>query len=226
VVVTSLATVFRIAGSRGAAVVHDRLGEADRGVVTGDRWKADRRLRRLPWCWAHRRRDFPAMIDRGTAAKAIGEALLQHSDALFEWSHKVRDGTLSRASFQKDVGWLRAAVRDDLEAGLECGCARTAATCRDLLEPEPNLSTFLWHEGVEPTTNAAERAWRHAVIWRRSSGGTDSVHGSRFVERILSVVATCRLHGRNVLDYLHTCYQQALHNLATPSLLNRSSAYA
>jgi transposase len=143
VVATSLATVFRIASSRGAAVVHDRLGEADRGVVTGDRGKADRDQRRLPWSWAHRRRDFPAMIDRGTAAKAIGEALLPHSDALFEWWHKLRDDALTRASFQKSVGWLRAAVREDLEAGLECGGARTAATCRDLLEPEPDLWTFL-----------------------------------------------------------------------------------
>jgi transposase len=50
------------------------------------------------------------------------------------------------------------------------------------------------------------------------------VHGRRFVERILSVVATCRQHGRNVLDYLHTCHQQALHNLPTPSLLANGRA--
>ncbi|MFO0890878.1 MAG: hypothetical protein U0790_17260 [Isosphaeraceae bacterium] len=32
----------------------------------------------------------------------------------------------------------------------------------------------------------------HAVLWRRISGGTDSERGSRFVERMLTVVATCR----------------------------------
>jgi transposase len=40
--------------------------------------------------------------------------------------------------------------------------------------------------------NTSERALRHAVIWRRISGGTDSANGSRFVERMLTVVATCR----------------------------------
>jgi transposase len=48
--------------------------------------------------------------------------------------------------------------------------------------------------------SAAERAERHAVIWRRISGGTDSVEESRFVKRMLRVVATCRQQGRDVLD--------------------------
>ncbi len=37
-------------------------------------------------------------------------------------------------------------------------------------------------EGIEPTNNDAERVLRHAVLWRKSSGGTDSQAGSRFVE--------------------------------------------
>jgi len=57
---------------------------------------------------------------------------------------------------------------------------------------------------VEPTNNASERALRQAVIWRRISGGTDSAQGSRFVERMLTVLATCRPQGSNVLDYLGT----------------------
>ena len=48
--------------------------------------------------------------------------------------------------------------------------------------------TFASVKGIEPTNNAAERALRFAVIWRRISGGTDSQRGSRFVERTLSVV--------------------------------------
>ena len=74
-------------------------------------------------------------------------------------------------------------------------------------------------KGVEPTNNAVERALRHAVIWRRISGGTDSVDGSRFVERMLTVVATCRQQGRNVLDYLTTCFEADCRGQALPSLL-------
>ena len=73
-------------------------------------------------------------------------------------------------------------------------------------------------EGVEPTNNAAERALRHAVIWRRISGGTDSEVGSRFVERMLSVVATCRQRDVNVLDYLTRCCRSRPDGLRAPSL--------
>lgn len=64
------------------------------------------------------------------------------------------------------------------------------------------LWTFVSTEGVEPTTNPAERALRPAVIWRRVSFGTQSERGSRFVERILTVCATLKQQNRNVLDYL------------------------
>jgi transposase len=73
--------------------------------------------------------------------------------------------------------------------------------------------------GIEPTNNAAERALRHAVLWRRSSGGTASEWGSRFVERVLSVAATCRQQGINVLEYLSRCFQARLEGQPAPSLL-------
>ncbi|MGZ3416177.1 MAG: IS66 family transposase, partial [Isosphaeraceae bacterium] len=88
-----------------------------------------------------------------------------------------------------------------------------------ILRVEESLWTFARVQGVPPTNNAAERAERHAVIWRRISGGTDSARGSRFVERMLSMVATCRQQGRNVLDYLRSCFEAARGGHAIPSLL-------
>jgi transposase len=172
----------------------------------------------------HLRRDFQAMIDRGGAGRPTGEALLGHSDHLFHWWHRVRDGTLSRATFRTYVGWLRSAVRDDLGCGTACGCAKTAATCRALLAHERRLWTFVRHDGVEPTDNVAERTVRHGVLWRKTSGGTDSATGSRFVERILSVVATCRQQDRNVWDYLTNCHRSGLAGHRAPSLLPTQAA--
>ena len=88
---------------------------------------------------------------------------------------------------------------------------------------EEGLWTFARVQGVEPTNNAVERALRHAVIWRRISGGTDSAEGSRFVERMLSVVATCRQQEINVLDYLTRCYQAHLDGRPAPSLVPAAS---
>jgi transposase len=76
---------------------------------------------------------------------------------------------------------------------------------------------------VEPTNNDAERALRHRVIYRKTSGGTESEAGSRFVERMLTVVATCRQQEVNVLDYLTRCYQAHQNGQAAPSLLPKTS---
>ena len=84
--------------------------------------------------------------------------------------------------------------------------------------------TFLRVRGIEPTNNVAERALRHAVLWRKSSGGTASAWGSRFVERVLSVVATCRQQGRNVLEFLTECFRAQQSGECLPSLLPQSAA--
>jgi transposase len=221
--ITKGATVFTIAKSRGAEVARGLLGTDRRKVVISDRFKSYAWVKRRQFCWAHLRRDFQAMIDRGGEAGEVGRRLLDHSDALFRWWHRVRDGTLARSSFRLYVSWLRDCLRDDLRGGLACGCARTAATCRELLAGETHLWTFVRVEGIEPTNNHAERALRHGVIYRKLSGGTDSESGSRFVERMLSVVATCRQQGVNVLDYLTRCYRAHLDGRPAPSLITTAS---
>ena len=62
------------------------------------------------------------------------------------------------------------------------------------------------------------------MIWRKTSGGTESDAGSPFVERMLSVVATCRQQGRNVLEYLIACHEAHLLGLPAPSLLPKEAA--
>jgi transposase len=223
VAVTELATVFHIACSRGAKVLHDLLGDEYRQVLTSDRWSAynGQPLCYRQVCWAHLQRDFQAMVDRGCVA--IGEELLCCAQDLFHWWHRVRDGTLSRATFQNYMRDVRAMVRETLEAGCACPCAKTAGTCAEILKVEPALWTFVRVEGIEPTNNAAERAARHAVQWRKVSYGTDSAAGSQFVARILSVVATCRQQGRHVLGYLTQCCEAARHGAAAPSLLPKTA---
>jgi transposase len=221
--VTRLVTVFAIATTRGAEVARDLLGTDRRKVVISDRAKSYTWIKRRQFCWAHIDRDFQAMVDRGGESAEVGRRLLGHSERLFDWWHRVRDGTMARATLRSNVAMLRFAVRDDLRRGAACGYAKTAATCRELLAGETHLWTFVRVEGVEPTNNDAERALRHGVIYRKLSGGTASESGSRFVERMLTVVATCRQQGINVLDYLTGCYQAGLNDQPAPSLLPSES---
>jgi transposase len=133
----------------------------------------------------------------------IGAELLARTDLVFEHWPKVRDGTQTRSWFEtKHLPGLCSAVRVLLERGRGCGCAKTEGGCRELLWIESSLWTFVKVPGVEPTNNAAERAVRHAVCWRKTSLGTDSERGSRFVERLLTVVASCPQQERSVLEFL------------------------
>jgi transposase len=222
--VTKSATVFTIARSRGADIARAILGTSARKVVISDRFKGYGWIKRRQFCWAHIDRDLQAMIDRGGESAEVGRRLLWHSVRLFDWWHRVRDGTMARATLRSYVDILRYSFRSDLHRGLECGCARTAGTCRELLAGETHLWTFVRVEGVEPTNNHAERALRHGVIYRKLSGGTASESGSRFVERVLSVVATCRQQGTDVLDYLSRCFQALLESRPAPSLLPAASS--
>jgi transposase len=74
-------------------------------------------------------------------------------------------------------------------------------------------------EGIDPTNNLAERQVRHGVRWRKTSFGTQSETGSRFAERIMTVVATMKQQQRNLLDYLTEACEAANWNKPSPSLL-------
>jgi transposase len=219
--VTPRFTVFTVAKNRGSDVAKALLGSEDGQVVGSDRFSAYdwimARWRQIGW--AHLRRDFQAMIDRGGDGEKAGRRLLSLSNRLFHHWHRARDGALPWGPFQERMSRLRREVKRALWEGSRCPCARTAATCFEILKVEEGLWAFARVKGVEPTNNAVERALRHAVIWRRISGGTDSVDGSRFVERMLTAVATCRQQGRNVLDYLSSCFEASCRGQALPSLL-------
>jgi transposase len=137
------------------------------------------------------------------------------------WWKRVRDGTLTKVRFagrlhaQRE---FRVRFRAVLERGSACGCAKTAGTCRELLRGEVSMFLFAFVDGVEPTNNAAERALRHGVLWRKQSHGPKSVVGSEYLANIWSVVETCRQQGRSVWSFLTECVCAAESRLA-PSLL-------
>lgn len=107
---------------------------------------------------------------------------------------------------------------------------KTAGTCRHILSHKEALWQFIEVENIEPTNNTAERILRMLVIWRKTSFGTQSPRGSLYMERIMSIVATCRLQGKNTLEYLTASARSHLLGDVYPSLIplaaNTSSALA
>jgi transposase len=221
VAVTSLVTVFVIRMSRGGQVARELLGEHFSGILVTDRYSAYNwypvRWRQV--CWSHLLRDFEAIRGRGGASEEIGDALLAKAHQMFTWWHRVHEGTLQRSTFQSYMSPLRREVERLLRAGSHCGVSTTEGMCHEILKRREALWTFVQVEGVEPTNNAAERSIRPGVQRRKISLGTQSETGSRFVESLMTVVATLKQQKRDVVEYLTAAHEAALRGEAAPSLL-------
>jgi transposase len=216
-------TLFHIAFCRGRQVVEHLLGGGYGRVLTTDRWSAYSRVARRQLCWAHLLRDFQALADGGGAGKAVGEELLMLARLVFMNWCRVRDGTLLRKTAARRIlEWYAPDFRTALEAGAASACARASRLCKNLLAREAQLWEFCRTEGVEPTNNAAERALRPAVLWRKKSQGTRSEAGSRYAAGMLSVAATCKQQGRSIWGYLVEAFAASAKGQPAPSLLPAS----
>jgi transposase len=221
-VATATLTVFRIDRTRSGAAVEALLGPDFRGVVGSDRWSAYSRFpaERRALCHAHLKRHFQGLLDRGGKAEPIGRWGLAEIERLFAQWHCFRAGEFDRQELRRRLIPLQARLGRLLRRGHENPDRKTAALCRELSKWWPALWTFARVEGMEPTNNVAERALRPAVLWRKGSFGSDSQAGSRFAERLLTVVASCRQQGRPVLEFLVAAGEAALRSSPPPSLLS------
>jgi transposase len=218
--VAELFTVFTIRATRAATAVDELLTSAYTGVVTCDRAKMYWRVKHVQWCWAHLKRDFQALIDRGdNQAKRLGYDLRRMTCELFEHWDNYHHGRISRAAFVRRMAPVRRNVERLLLRGIASNNKSLVGMCQELHKHRAWLWTFVRCPGVEPTNNAGERALRHAVIWRKLSFGTQSAQGSRFVETMLTVIETCRQQHRNAFAYLTATVEAHLAGQPAPSLL-------
>jgi transposase len=220
-VATACVAVFHIAQSRSGKVARALLGEGFTGLLVSDRWSGyewhDAGLRQV--CWAHLTRDWQGFIDRGGKGGRLGRKLMRQRNLFFAWYHRVRDGTLSRGDFEKKMPEVEREVGRLLRRAAVCAEKRTAGMAREMLRFEKCLWTFVDVPDLEPTNNFAERCLRHAVMYRKTSFGTQSPAGSRFVERILTAVTTLKLQRRGVLKFLADTLKAHRRGRAAPSLL-------
>jgi transposase len=212
-------TVFTVRATRAATALSDLLTDRFRGAITCDRAKMYWASGVLQWCWAHLKRDFQALIDHTDGqVRRLGHDLRRHTQELFRQWHRFRAGELTRPGLKRLLAPTRENIEALLQRGVFSGNERLTGMCRELWNHRDWLWTFLDHDGVEPTNNAAERSLRHAVIWRKLSFGTQSAPGSRFVETLLTVIETCRQQARNTFQFLTTAVQALFAKQKAPSL--------
>lgn len=221
VMATALVTVLMVHRNRSKAAAQKLMGEHFAGVAITDRYSAYKWVdcARRQLCWSHLDRDFQAMVDRGGASAKVGCALLRESARMFKWWAWVQQGRRDRGWLVRKLPLLQRGVRAALRDGVKSAHAATAGTCGELLELFGALWTFVSVDGVEPTNNLGERELRPAVVMRKLSFGTDSAVGSRYFERIMTVVMTLRRQKRALLDWLAEAYEAFRLGRTAPSLL-------
>lgn len=222
VAATGAVAAFLVHAHRGWGALAALLGERARGFICSDRWSAYGRL--SPYCrqvcWAHLRRDFRKLVDRGGPAARLGRKLQRIAERVFEEWHLFRGGTFGRRALQNHLDGEARELERLLRSGCRCADPKAATFCANLLAVLPALWRFVVSEGVEPTNNHAERLLRRGVLWRKNAFGSHSAAGCRFVERLLTVVQTRRLQGRSVLRYLYEAVVAHRNGLPAPSLLS------
>lgn len=213
--VTATATLFHIDDHRSQAARKELLGPTYTGIVVSDRAKAyndipawDRGL-----CHAHLKRNLVEVIERGGRLGHLARLVRGEQQRLFVLYHARDRGELDQAAVLAKLQPIKARLGKLLKERI----ARRQAPFKDMARLWQALFTFVEVAGVEGTNNKAERALRPAVIWRKTCFGTDSLAGDRFVERMLSISATCCQRGVNLFSFL--CDAVNAHFKGIPGLL-------
>lgn len=218
--VTRGATLFRL-GRRGSPDARRLLGRGYRGIIGSDRWGAYRQYppEQRQLCWAHLRRDFQAISEREGEVARLGRWGVAECGRLFALWARLRAGEITRAQMARLLVPVRWRWKRLLKQGARLK-GKAGALCRDLERLWPALWTWVHRIDVEPTNNAAERALRKPVLWRKGSFGSGSGRGLRFVERILTVGETCRQQKIPMLDYLTRALEAHRAGSPAPLLLS------
>jgi len=219
-IATRLVTVFAITADGSRASVEELMGTlygflvTDRGTTFGF-WAME--MRQI--CWAHLVRKFVSYSERKDEGAKIGEHLLLFTQYMLAQWHRVRDGTLSRKRFQLQMAPVRVGIENLLRRGEALGLRGISGSCTDILEHKDALFTFIETPGIEPTNNAAERALRDFVLWRKVSYGSQSERGCLFAQRLMTAFQTLRQQRRSVFAFLVEACHAAQHGRRSPSLL-------
>lgn len=209
-------TLFRIAPTRGAAVLDETLGDDFSGLIVSDYYGAylsfhKRHGSRAQYCWAHLIREvlfLAGLPDRVTAR--FGRRLQEAARRLFR---AISQGRSRRCLEAKALAVSRTIKRATANRP---GIANLKKRFKENGE---SYFRFLSEDGIGPTNNAAERALRHCVIDRRVTQGTRGETGQRWCERAWTVVATCAKQGRSAFAFFREALRAYVNGTPAPSLL-------
>jgi len=218
--VASWFVFFTVAASRSSQVLIHLLGTVFPGVLCSDRFGAYLKYHKgqAQFCWAHLKRDLLGIqqFARSTDAERFCRNALALTARLFRLWHRFRGGGFDRAELMQRSIPLQKRFFGLCQQYLDSQDQEVRVLASALFQHCDRLFAFIEHPGVEPTNNSAERALRHAVIWRKSCFGNQSSKGEVATARLLTVARTCVMQRRNALEFLSESVRR--HRAAQPAL--------
>ncbi|MEO8969619.1 MAG: IS66 family transposase [Solirubrobacteraceae bacterium] len=215
------AAIFQIADRRDRAAAHALIGENPGGIIVTDRYGVYEYLsldqRQL--CLCHILLSFIELGERGGAPGKLGRALADALARIFKKNNDPDRDRLDLPKLRADTASDRELIHELLLKGSRGRDQKTRRFCSGLLKHEQAFWTYTLVPGVAATNNTAERSLRSAVLWRKTSGGTQTFDGDRLVERLLTMRETCRLRGQRLHNYLVSAITAHQHAQPVPSPL-------
>ena len=227
--VAHLCVFYHINESRGSKVLTLVLGSVFGGIIGSDDFSAYNKYHKngkRQLCWAHIIRQLKLLKDnRGSPDSYIfGKNMLQEVGRLFTYLHAYQESdTCSLKELNQATILMRARMKKWCKKYRDSEDQAVRTRARKILKNWAHLFTFLEVEGVEPTNNRAERAFRHAVQWRKICFGSQSDGGLRYVERILTVTRTCKMQERNPYVFLTELMEATFKKQSLPEILPKVS---
>lgn len=186
-------SLLLIRDTRGRDVIEEVLGNSD-PIVTTDCLKTyDIIPYRMQKCWAHLLRDTRK---RKNKENRILLDSLKHINRLAKSGDFTKDDMLCML---------------DSVIGKEFTDAWCVSIVKRVKKFRHEWFTFMEHEDVDDTNNAAERGLRPSVVMRKISGGNRSEKGARNHEIIMSVMQTWDKQGIDFMEYGMEFIRQQLH---------------
>lgn len=224
---TATCCCYQIDSTRARDAARRLLGDFA-GLLISDRYSVydfidpDRRQ----VCLSHLARNFQAFAERDGPPSRHGTAIKTVIDEIIRADTRARADGTPLEWHDGEGRELHDRLMAAVEAGERCRTLDLARLCATILDIWPTLWNFTEHASAEATNNRAERALRHAVLWRKTSNGTQTEHGERFVERILTIRETCRLNDQPMHGYLVDVHVARLTGqpIPTPLLANPRAA--
>lgn len=191
-------TFFHIAKSRGKRVLKEFLGEPFPGIITSDRFSSYRSYLAAGWqiCLAHLIREAKGLAQSDDSdVSCLGHWIRRELKLMIKLWKKGK-------SKSPEMNACKARLKRACLSGQDSGDKHVRNLARAILKYWEAVILFTRVEGISPTNNIAERNLRSLVIARKISFGNHSEKGLATTARLRTVVATARMRGVNVWDYL------------------------